>query len=144
MPLVKLIVTDYNSYGDSYHSSDMTRLVADLTDWEEIPLEDLNFIQKNKWQLWNTIRYEAPFKDSSNLQLNICVLDDVPLKERIADLKVKLADQLKREAEASEKRKIQTESRKRQKALQKAAQEKKTYEALKAKFDATVPTSSGS
>ena len=134
MPQIKLIITDSHTCGD--YGDTLYRLGSEITDWEEVSTEDLAFLKKHKHELWFAMRASHPEWDY-NHQLVILEMDRVSVRERLDDLKEKLKDKLKKEADQAEKRKVLAETRKQQKALQKAAQERKTFQELKAKFEAT-------
>lgn len=134
MPLIKLMTVDsHNCYCGGDYDDTTYRLGQDITDWEEVTDEELMFLKKYKHELWMTMRKENPRWDY-NHNLVIVELDVKPVKERITNLRDKLKEQIEAEKQAALKRAAQAEELQRQKLLQKAAQDKKTYEALKVKF----------
>lgn len=145
MPYIKLIVMDSHNCGGDYDNTEY-RLGADITDWEEVTDEDLAFLKKYKYQLWAEMRAEQPNRWDYHSSLLIVELDGAPLKERLTNLKAKLADQIAKEKVAAKKRAELAEVRKEQRRIQKLAQEHKTLETLAKKHgvEIALPTPSGS
>jgi hypothetical protein len=134
MPLIKLMLVEGHYCRDGWGDGETQyRLGRDVTDWEEVSAEDLAFLRKYRHQLKTAIWPSYDY----NSELVIVEQDNVPVTQRIAELRTSLKAQIEKEEAAAKRAKELAAVRKEQKRLQKLAQEKKTLELLKAKYEAT-------
>ena len=125
MPLVKILITtgeydrDHDDY--RYHYS------KDLTNWEEVSDDDYQFLKKYADLL--------PYKDKTYTdRVIILSQDDVLVTDRIAELRERLKDQLLAEQAHKAKQLLAAEKAKKDRLIQKKAQELKTFEKLQVKY----------
>jgi hypothetical protein len=129
--LTKLVATDYSSGGD--YGNDRTWIARDITDWEDISTDDVALLRKYKYELRNLLGLT-----DYNMNILILTQDDVPLIERVAELKAKLKDKIKADEEAAKKRRKAAQERKEKLAIQKAIKERQQLEALARKHGVDI------
>ena len=133
MPKVKiLIATETSQYEyDDYYTQHILR--QGITDWEDISEEDLDFLQKNRY---NIIDREKYGHDAYPIVL---VQDDITLVDRISSIREFIKKQeekrKKLDEEMRKKREAAALKKKLAQAAKTEAEEKALLEALKAKYD---------
>lgn len=128
---VKIVLVEDGSYDDDYSNA----IIRDgISDWEEISDEDYKFLKKNSHLLTQIIQTNVY---NYNCVLKIIVQDDIPIKVRINSIKEELVKIKNKQEEAARKREEQKLARELKRKAKDEASEKKLFEELKKKFEAT-------
>lgn len=124
MPLIKIVTTESHNIGE--YGDRLNIIGREITDWEEVSAEDLALLKKYRWQLKTLV---APTYTHYG-DLMILEMDQVPVQQRVAELKAMVAHLEEKAKAAAEKRRQAAELAKKNKAIQKAAEARKKDEKL--------------
>ena len=123
-----IIVDQYDSAGYVYDSE---RIISEnITDWEDISDEDLEFLRRN----WNKILKIPYFKRCSDRGFKLLVKGEIEVKPTIDQIKEMLKKEEENKKKAAEKRKRVAADRKKKKEDEVNKRKLEEYKKLKSEL----------